>query len=226
MIFQKPPIEDVLMHYGVKRRSGRYPWGSGDSPYQHSGDFLSRVEELKKQGLSESEIAKELGILGDKGQPSTTKLRTAMALAKHERRELEVQRAKSLREDGYSLNEIAEKMGYANDKLVGSMTAIFNEFTDGLNLIESVTIRGKQNWIDFYTKTGVCIEFSFRPSSPSLSDVEKNAEMQEIVKSASVAEQTYLSLSESEKRLGYVLVYMKANGEICVEHAEKKAEIN
>lgn len=22
--------EDILMHYGVKRRSGRYPWGSGD----------------------------------------------------------------------------------------------------------------------------------------------------------------------------------------------------
>ena len=23
--------EDILMHYGVKRRSGRYPWGSGDN---------------------------------------------------------------------------------------------------------------------------------------------------------------------------------------------------
>ena len=32
--------EDILMHYGVKRRSGRYPWGSGDNPYQHGGDFL------------------------------------------------------------------------------------------------------------------------------------------------------------------------------------------
>ena len=36
--------DDYLMHYGVKRRSGRYPWGSGDNPYQHSGDFLSRVD--------------------------------------------------------------------------------------------------------------------------------------------------------------------------------------
>lgn len=25
---------DDLIHYGVKRRSGRYPWGSGDRPYQ------------------------------------------------------------------------------------------------------------------------------------------------------------------------------------------------
>ena len=44
-----PVAKDILMHYGMPRRSGRYPWGSGDDPYQHgSKDFLSRVEELKK----------------------------------------------------------------------------------------------------------------------------------------------------------------------------------
>ena len=26
--------EDTLIHYGIKRRSGRYPWGSGEHPYQ------------------------------------------------------------------------------------------------------------------------------------------------------------------------------------------------
>lgn len=52
--------DDILMHYGVKRRSGRYPWGSGENPYQHGGDFLSRVEELQSQGKSEKEIADEL----------------------------------------------------------------------------------------------------------------------------------------------------------------------
>ena len=36
--------EDFLAHYGVPRRSGRYPWGSGDDPYQHGRDFLGRVE--------------------------------------------------------------------------------------------------------------------------------------------------------------------------------------
>ena len=55
--------EDILMHYGVKRRSGRYPWGSGDNPYQHGGDFLSRVEELQRLGKSEKEIAAELASL-------------------------------------------------------------------------------------------------------------------------------------------------------------------
>ncbi|MFR4579755.1 MAG: hypothetical protein ACLT76_09230 [Clostridium fessum] len=45
-----PIAEEILMHYGMPRRSGRYPWGSGDNPYQHSGDFLSRVDELKESG--------------------------------------------------------------------------------------------------------------------------------------------------------------------------------
>ena len=55
--------EDILMHYGMPRRSGRYPWGSGDDPYQHSGrDFLGRIEELKKQGFDLDGIDEELFI--------------------------------------------------------------------------------------------------------------------------------------------------------------------
>ena len=114
-----PIAEEILMHYGVKRRSGRYPWGSGDNPYQHSGDFLSRVEELQKQGLSEKEIAESIGI-------STTELRLQKRLATHDRRTLEADRARSLREDGKSLNEIAAIMGYNNDS---SIRALLNENT-------------------------------------------------------------------------------------------------
>lgn len=109
-----PIAEEILMHYGMPRRSGRYPWGSGDNPYQHSGDFLSRVDELKKQGLKETDIAKTMGL-------TTTQLRTQMSLAKDERRALQVATAKGLREKGYSLNEIAEKMGYNNDSSVRSL---------------------------------------------------------------------------------------------------------
>lgn len=69
-----PIQEDILMHYGVKRRSGRYPWGSGDNPYQHGGDFLSRVEELQRLGKSEKEIAQEMGL-------STTDLRIRLGLS-------------------------------------------------------------------------------------------------------------------------------------------------
>lgn len=106
--------DDILMHYGVKRRSGRYPWGSGKEPYQHSGDFLSRVNELKSQGMSEKEICETLGM-------TTTDYRMQYRRANHERRDLLVARAQSLREDGYSLNEIAAELGFANDSSVRSL---------------------------------------------------------------------------------------------------------
>lgn len=106
--------EDILQHYGTPYRSGRYPWGSGKNPFQRSGDFLSRVEELSKDGISQKDLADKLGM-------STTDLRLQLKVAKHERRALLVDRAKGLRKKGKSLNEIAEIMGYDNDSSVRSL---------------------------------------------------------------------------------------------------------
>lgn len=106
--------DDILLHYGVKRRSGRYPWGSGKEPYQHSGDFLSRVNELIRQGLSEKEICETL-------EMTTTDYRMQYRRANHERRALLAARAQSLRDDGLSLNEIAAELGFTNDSSVRSL---------------------------------------------------------------------------------------------------------
>ena len=117
--------EDILMHYGIKRRSGRYPWGSGEDPYQHdSRDFLGRVEELRSQNFSytdekgktwtgDTAIAKSLGL-------STSQFRTELSLAKSERRMLRVARAKSLKEDGLGDTEIGRIMGI-NESTVRSL---------------------------------------------------------------------------------------------------------
>lgn len=80
--------DDYLLHYGKKHRSGRYPWGSGENPYQHpyqsSGDFLTRVDELKKKGYSETQIARM--IQEEIGQEfTTTELRAYKAIANTER---------------------------------------------------------------------------------------------------------------------------------------------
>ena len=110
-----PVAEEMLMHYGMPRRSGRYPWGSGENPYQHSGDFLSRVEELRKQNFTytdedgktwtgDNAIAKSMGL-------TSTQFRTEIGLANSERRMLNVARAKSLREDGLGYTEIGREMG-------------------------------------------------------------------------------------------------------------------
>ena len=99
----------------MPRRSGRYPWGSGDDPYQRTADFLSRVEDLKKSGWEETpeNIMKEFGL-------TTTEYRTEKSIAKSERRKLEVARAKSLKEDGLSATEIGRIMG-KNESTIRSL---------------------------------------------------------------------------------------------------------
>ena len=103
-----------LMHYGMPRRSGRYPWGSGKDPYQRTGDFLTRIDDLKKQGLTEKEIADAFGL-------TTTELRAQKSIANAERRALLVATAQGLREKGYSLQQIATEMGFKNDSSVRSL---------------------------------------------------------------------------------------------------------
>ena len=116
-----PETEDKseISQYGVKRRSGRYPWGSGDNPYQRTKDFIARIDEFKKNGLSEKEIAEQFGM-------STGELRVAERYARHERKNYLAETARSLREDGLNPSEIARKMGYANES---SVRALLNENT-------------------------------------------------------------------------------------------------
>lgn len=109
-----------LIHYGTKYHSGRYPWGSGEDPYQHGGDLLSRIDDLKSKGLSEVEIAKALHIVNEKGEPSTSRLRIQKSQATYERRSNMVAAVKSLKEDGLNYSEIGRKLGI-NESSVRSL---------------------------------------------------------------------------------------------------------
>lgn len=118
--------EEYLAHYGTPRRSGRYPWGSGDSPYQRTGDFCGRVDELKAKGMSERDIAETLGITkrGRDGEqhPSSTRLRIKYAVEKENQRAYLSATAKRLREkEGKTLQEITDIMGFKNDSSVRAL---------------------------------------------------------------------------------------------------------
>jgi DNA-binding CsgD family transcriptional regulator len=97
-------LDDYLSHEGVLRKSGRYPWGSGDNPYQRNKSFLNYVDELKRKGVSETDIAKGMGI-------TTTQLRAAKAIAKNETRKADQARALQLKERGLSNVAIGEQLG-------------------------------------------------------------------------------------------------------------------
>lgn len=104
---------DVIIHYGIKRRSGRYPWGSGEEPYQHMGDFISRVETLRAKGYNDTEVAREMKM-------TTTDFRTQYAVANNERRALLVAKAKSMKHQGMGASEIGRKLGM-NESSVRSL---------------------------------------------------------------------------------------------------------
>jgi hypothetical protein len=75
---------NYLAHYGVLRRSGRYPWGSGGPEKASNRSFLDYVDELKRGGMSDVEIVKAMGL------ESTTQLRAAKSIAKNEERAADI----------------------------------------------------------------------------------------------------------------------------------------
>lgn len=105
--------EEYLSHYGTPRHSGRYPWGSGKNP-QRSKDFLSRVRDMKKEGLSESEIAKDLGL------KNTSELRAKISIANNVATKSDMYLANRLKAKGYSNVAIGRRMGI-NESTVRSL---------------------------------------------------------------------------------------------------------
>lgn len=85
--------------------SGRYPFGSGENPYQHEKGFNGYVNSLRKQGLSDGTIAKGLGF------KSSVELRAHMAIEKQRQTEAQRQRIVEMRERGMSVNAIAKRLG-------------------------------------------------------------------------------------------------------------------
>lgn len=52
-------FSDELIHYGIKRRSGRYPYGSGERPYQSGGVAAPPKKKSRKQRKAEEKAAKQ-----------------------------------------------------------------------------------------------------------------------------------------------------------------------
>lgn len=105
-------VDGELMHYGKSkmdgapgRGSGRFPLGSGDDPNQHRGDLISRVQELRKSGMNEKDIATAVGY------SSTTQLRLAYSNAVNERRATQVTSARAMLKDGKTQAQVARELG-------------------------------------------------------------------------------------------------------------------
>lgn len=105
--------ENYLQHYGILRKSGRYPWGSGGSQSTRNRSFLDAVDKLKKEGMSETEISRGFGI-------TTTQLRAAKSIARNQQKQEQIGQAQRLKDKGYSNVAIGQRMGL-NESSVRSL---------------------------------------------------------------------------------------------------------
>lgn len=117
MIMDAEEYEDLqeFLHYGILRRSGRYPWGSGHSESTRNRTFLDTIDSLKKQGFSDVEICRAFDIKDENGNVtdsfSTTQLRAARSIAKNQQKQEQIHTAEKLKAKGMSNIEIGKKMG-------------------------------------------------------------------------------------------------------------------
>jgi predicted transcriptional regulator len=105
--------EDYLAHYGILRKSGRYPWGSGGTQNQRNKMFLDTVEELRGQGMKDTEIARGFDM-------TTTQLRALKSIARAEQKQSRINLATRLKDKGLSNVAIGERMGL-NESSVRSL---------------------------------------------------------------------------------------------------------
>ena len=85
--------EAYLAHYGILRKSGRYPWGSGGTQEKRNQSFLDIVEGHRRDGWTEVQIAKAYGM-------STTQLRAVKSIAKNEQKQAQINQAQRLKDKG------------------------------------------------------------------------------------------------------------------------------
>lgn len=125
----------VLVHYGILRRSGRYPWGSGETPEERSRGFLGYVKELEEKGVSQVDIAKGLAaISGDR--VNTSALRAARSIALNEVKKADVAQALRLKDKGLSNVAIGNRMGIPES----SVRAMLNPAVqDRLAILDATT---------------------------------------------------------------------------------------
>lgn len=95
---------EELYHYGTKRHSGRYEWGSGENPYQHESWFLGEMTRLRDQGMTDTEIAKAMGM-------SSTEFRTRRTVEKNAKIAADATHALELKDKGFSNVEIGNALG-------------------------------------------------------------------------------------------------------------------
>ena len=113
LVYLNQRRKDALYHIGTPDQSGRYRRGSGKDPYQHGSEaFYKKCKDLKRGGMSDTEIARKFGM-------STGQYRDEFSIAKDKYKTKQISLANRLHDQGLSNVAIGKKMGIP-DTTVGN----------------------------------------------------------------------------------------------------------
>jgi DNA-binding CsgD family transcriptional regulator len=108
--------EAYLMHYGILRKSGRYPWGSGGTQSQRNKMFLDVIEQHKRvDKMTDTQIAQAYGM-------KTTQYRALKSIARAQQKQEQISEAQRLKNKGMSNIAIGQRMGI-NESSVRALLA-------------------------------------------------------------------------------------------------------
>ena len=107
-------MDEIIFHYGTPRHSGRYPYGSGENPFQHDKTgFYKEYKTLKDKKMSESSIQKYFDdkYFGGEGKFNSSVLRAYITIGREQEEKDNISRALYLRNDKQmSVKAISENM--------------------------------------------------------------------------------------------------------------------
>lgn len=151
--------DDILVHYGTPRHSGRYPWGSGKDPYQSAKGFFAERQRLRDQGLSDTDIARAWGM-------STTEFRAIGMHLGEEKRAGDVSRAVRMKQAGLPNTVIAEKMGINESSVRNLLSKDTHEIKSNVN--RTADILAEQADKHKYIEYGAGVELNMGCSDATL----------------------------------------------------------
>lgn len=123
--------ENYLKHYGILRRSGRYPWGSGGNVEARSRSFIDYIKEMLGFGMSEAEVATGVGM-------TTTELRAARTIARNAIKQADIAMATRLKDKGWSNVAIGERMGIPESSVRNLLKPGAKDKADNLTAISNM----------------------------------------------------------------------------------------
>lgn len=133
--------KDMIEHFGIKRKSGRYPWGSGNRPYQSAprNETPEQREERKKKVVQTARSATELREFAD--ELSYDDLNNAMKrIELNQKLDAAVKKEK---EQGLAkIDSAMKKVGQINSWTETGVKSIKN-VNDIIDLINSIKIASK-----------------------------------------------------------------------------------